>query len=68
MLADCLAGCLAVILQVIFVDELDAMAPSRGGAAGSSAKSSSGGGAAGRLVTALLTEMDDLRGGLGGWG
>ena len=53
------------LVQVVFIDELDAIAPSRGGAAGSAAKTSSGGGSVGgRLVTALLLEMDSLGGGL----
>ena len=47
----------SVMLQVIFIDELDAIAPSRGGVDGSK---SSGGGASARVLTTLLTEMDAL--------
>ena len=47
------AGC----VLVIFIDVLDAIAPSRGGVVGSK---SSGGGASARVLTTLLTEMDAL--------
>lgn len=51
--------------QVIFIDELDALAPSRGGGLGGG-KASNGGGSSARVVTTLLTEMDAL-GGEPGW-
>ena len=41
------------MVQVIFIDEIDAIAPSR---------SEGTGGASNRLVAALLTEMDALQG------
>ena len=47
--------------QVIFIDELDALAPSRGGGLGGG-KASSVGGSSARVVTTLLTEMDALGG------
>jgi hypothetical protein len=49
-------GCqsdLTLPLQVVFIDEIDALAPAR----------SSGGSVSGRLVSTLLTEMDRLQGG-----
>ena len=49
-------------VQVIFIDELDALAPSRGGGPGGGKSSGSGGGSSTRVVTTLLTEMDSLGG------
>ncbi|GAB4820356.1 hypothetical protein N2152v2_007402, partial [Parachlorella kessleri] len=54
------AAAKALAPSVVFIDELDAIAPSRGGAAGSAAKTSGGGSVGGRLVTTLLLEMDSL--------
>jgi hypothetical protein len=45
-------------LQIIFIDEIDALAPARGGSGGSQASSAS----SARLVATLLTEMDQLGG------
>ena len=43
-------------LQIIFIDEIDAIAPSRGGPSGNSSAVSA------RLVTTLLTELDSVKG------
>lgn len=51
---------------MIFIDELDALAPSRDGGPGGGKASSSGGSSA-RMVATLLTEMDSLGGEPGCW-
>lgn len=48
-------------VQVVFIDELDALAPARGGGPGGGTGSGSGGSSA-RVVATLLTEMDALGG------
>jgi SpoVK/Ycf46/Vps4 family AAA+-type ATPase len=45
-------------MQVIFVDEIDAIAPARDTTSGQSTP----GGVSARLLTTLLTEMDRLQG------
>ncbi|KAL4451363.1 hypothetical protein ABPG77_009435 [Micractinium sp. CCAP 211/92] len=53
------AAASALAPSVIFIDELDAVAPARGGRPGSG-KSSATSTASARVVTTLLTEMDSL--------
>lgn len=45
--------------QVIFIDEIDAVAPSRGGSSGQGSSQSP---VSARLVTTLLTELDSVKG------
>ena len=45
--------------QVIFIDEIDAIAPARGGSSGQGNNQSP---VSARLVTTLLTELDSIRG------
>lgn len=45
--------------QIIFIDEIDALAPSRGGPGSGQANNSP---VSGRLVTTLLTQLDSIRG------
>ena len=49
----------SLMLQVIFIDEIDALAPSRGG---NSSQASSQSPVSARLVTTLLTELDSVKG------
>ncbi|PRW20261.1 Spermatogenesis-associated [Chlorella sorokiniana] len=53
------AAAAALQPSVVFIDELDALAPARGGGPGGG-KASSGGGSSARMVATLLTEMDAL--------
>lgn len=46
-------------LQIVFIDEIDALAPSRGSPGGGQASNSP---VSARLVTTLLTELDSIRG------
>ena len=50
----CLLTCVP-LLQIIFIDEIDAIAPSRG-------QNSSHSPVSARLVTTLLSELDGIRG------
>lgn len=52
------AAARALAPSVIFIDEVDAIAPARDGPSGTSR----GNNASSRLVTTLLTEMDHLQG------